>query len=150
MLTSSDIRALLFGDSQHLIKITELIEYLRTILDNSEHKVYYAQRDLELQNHCIIRICQLLKGAVRSKSGSPYYYFLHQCLRKTRDTGVTREKLLSKMRKSHRFFLETNKDMFSPIGNLVHVGGASGASRSGASMNVGNGGGVSGAIRGVA
>ena len=71
MLTSSD-RALLFGDSQHLIKITELIEYLRTILDDSEHKVYYAQRDLELQNHCIIRIRQLLKGAVRSKSGSPY------------------------------------------------------------------------------
>ena len=101
MLTSSDIRALLFGDSQHLIKITELIEYLCTILDDSEHKVYYAQRDLELQNCCIICIHQLLKGAVRSKSRSPYYYFLRQCLKKTKDTGAKMEYLLSKLRRSH-------------------------------------------------
>ena len=64
MLTSCEIKSILFGDPQHLIKITELVEYLRTILDDSEHRVFNAQKDLEWQNRCIIRIRQLLKGAV--------------------------------------------------------------------------------------
>ena len=50
MLTSCEIKSILFGDPQHLIKITELVEYLRTILDDSEHRVSNAQRDLEWQN----------------------------------------------------------------------------------------------------
>ena len=76
MLTSSEIRGILFGDSQHLIKLTDLMDYLRTILDDTEYKVGHAQRDLELQNRAIIRIRQLLKGAIGNKKGNPYYTFL--------------------------------------------------------------------------
>ena len=57
------------------------------------------------------------------------------------------ELLLSKLRKAHRFLRETNNELLSPIGNLVHVGGASGSR---ASRNVENGSGVSGVIRGIA
>ena len=77
------------------------MDYLRTILDDTEHKVGHAQIDLELQNCCIIRIRQLLKGTIGSKRRNPYYTFLRQCLNKTRDTGARMEYLLSKLRKSH-------------------------------------------------
>ena len=97
MLTSCEIKSILFGDPRHLIRITELVEYLRTILGDSETRVARAQKDLELQNKCVVRIRQLLKIAVRRQEGSPYYDFLRQCLRETRDTGVKIENLLSSL-----------------------------------------------------
>ena len=96
-------------------------------------------------NKCVVRIRQLLKIAVRSKEGSPFYDFLCQCLRETRDTGVKIENLLSSLRRAHRFLRETNGELLNPIGSLVHVGGASGSR---VNMNVGNVGGGRGAARG--
>ena len=87
MSTSTEIRGILFGDSEHLIKLTELMDYLRIILEDTEFKVGHAQRDLELQTRAILRIRQLLKGAIGNKKGNPYHRFLWQCLNKTRDTG---------------------------------------------------------------
>ena len=48
MSTSTEIREILFGDSEHLIKLTELMDYLRIILEDTEFKVGLPQRDLEL------------------------------------------------------------------------------------------------------
>ena len=97
MLTSSDIKSILFGDPRYLVRITELVEYLRTILGDSETRVARAQKDLELQNKCVVRIRQLLKIAVRRQEGSPYSDFLCQCLLDTRDTVVQIENLLSSL-----------------------------------------------------
>ena len=54
MSTSSEIRGILFGDDKHLIKLTELMDYLKIILEDTEVKVGHAQRDLELQTRAII------------------------------------------------------------------------------------------------
>ena len=148
MPTSSEIRGILFGDSQHLIKLTELMDYLRTILEDTEYKVGHAQRDLELQTRAILRIRQLLKGAIGNKKGNPYHTFLRQCLNKTRDTGSRLEYLMSELRQADRFLRKTNNDTFSPIGSLVHVGGVVRAGGSGASRGVGEVRGTGGVIRG--
>ena len=76
MSTSTEIRGILFGDSEHLIKLTELMDYLRIILEDTEFKVGHAQRDLKLQTRAILRIRELLKGAIGNKKGNPYHRFL--------------------------------------------------------------------------
>ena len=65
MFTLSDIKAILFGDPRYLVRISELVEYLRTILGDSEIRVSRALSDLEIQKKCVVRIRQLLKIAVR-------------------------------------------------------------------------------------
>ena len=122
MSTSTEIRGILFRDSEHLIKLTELMDYLKIILEDTEVKVGHAQRDLELQTQAILRIRQLLKGAINNRR-DPYHTFLRQCLNKTRDTGSRLEYLMSKLRQADRFLRKTNGDTFNPIGGLVHVGG---------------------------
>ena len=137
MSTSTEIRDILFRDSEHLIKLTELMDYLRIILEDTEFKVGHAQRDLELQTGAILRIRQLLKGPIGNKRGNPYHTFLQQCLNKTRDTGSRLGHLMSKLRQVDRFLCETNSDTFNPLGGLVHVGGVVRAGGSGVGRGVG-------------
>ena len=122
MSTSSEIRGILFGDEEHLIKLTELMDYLKIILEDTEVKVGHAKRDLELQTRAILRIRQLLKEATNNRR-DPYHTFLRQCLNKTRDMGSKLEYLMSKLRQTDRFLRETNGDTFNCMGGLVHVGG---------------------------
>ena len=122
MSTSSEIRGILFGDEEHLIKLTELMDYLKIILEDTEVKVGHAQRDLELQTRAILRIRQLLKGAINNRR-DPYHTFLRQCLNKTRDMGSKLEYLMSKLWLTDRFLRKTNGDTFNCMGGLVHVGG---------------------------
>ena len=75
MSTSSEIRGILFGDEEHLIKLTELMDYLKIILEDTEVKVGHAKRDLELQTRAILRIRQLLKEATYNRR-DPYHTFL--------------------------------------------------------------------------
>ena len=123
MFTLSDIKSILFGDPRYLVRISELVEYLRTILGDSEIRVSRAQSDLEMQKKCVVRIRQLLKIAVRRQEGSSYSDFLRQCLRDTRDTVIQIENLLSSLRRAHRYLRDTNGEILNPIGGLIHIGG---------------------------
>ena len=123
MFTLSDIKAILFGDPRYLVRISELVEYLRTILGDSEIRVSRALSDLEMQKKCVVRIRQLLKIAVRRQEGSSYSDFLRQCLRDTRDTVIQIENLLSSLRRAHRYLRDTNGEILNPIGGLIHIGG---------------------------
>ena len=102
MTTSQDIRALLFGDDRHLITNTQLLEYLRKLTDETEYMVYYRLRDLEWQYKTIVPIRQLLKNNIQGHGHSPYHNFLRQYLDKTRDTVWVMERLLGRMRATHR------------------------------------------------
>ena len=75
MSTSSEIRGILFGDEEHLVKLTELMDYLKIIMEDTEVKVGHAKRDLESQTRAILRIHQLLKEASNNRR-DPYHNFL--------------------------------------------------------------------------
>ena len=147
MSTSSEIRGILFGDEEHLIKLTELMDYLKIILEDTEVKVGHAKRDLELQTRAILRIRQLLKEATNNRR-DPYHTFLRQCLNKTRDMGSKLEYLMSKLRQTDRFLHETNGDTFNCMGGLVHVGGVVRAGGRNAGRGVGEVRGTGGVTRG--
>ena len=94
MSTSSEIRNILFGDEERLVRLTELMDFLKIIMEDTEKKVVLAKRDLELQTGAILRIRQLLKESSQN-SDDPYHNFLRQCLKKTRDMGTKLEYLMS-------------------------------------------------------
>ena len=75
MSTSSEIRSILFGDEEHLVRLTELMDFLKIIMEDTEMKVGHAKRDLELQTRAILRIRQLLKEASNNRR-DPYHNFL--------------------------------------------------------------------------
>ena len=54
MSTSSEIRGILFGDEEHLVKLTELMDYLKIIMEDTKVKVGHAKRDMELQTRAIL------------------------------------------------------------------------------------------------
>ena len=61
MSTSREIRNILFSDEERLIRLSELMNFLKIIMEDTEKKVCLAKRDLELQTGAILRIRQLLK-----------------------------------------------------------------------------------------
>ena len=75
MSTSSEIRGILFGNEEHLVKLTELMNFLKIIMEDTEVKVGIAKRDLESQTRAILRIRQLLKEASNNRR-DPYHNFL--------------------------------------------------------------------------
>ena len=122
MSTSSEIRGILFGNEEHLVKLTELMDYLKIIMEDTEVKVGIAKRDLESQTQAILRIRQLLKEASNNRR-DPYHNFLRQCLSRTQDMGLKLEYLMSKLWFTARCLRESNGDTFNCMGGLVHVGG---------------------------
>ena len=75
MSTSSEIRNILFGDEECLVRLTELMDFLKIIMEDIEKKVVLAKRYLELQTGAILRIHQLFKEASQN-SRDPYHNFL--------------------------------------------------------------------------
>ena len=91
--------------------MTELMNFLKIIMEDTEKKVVLTKRDLELQTGAILRIRQLLKESSQN-SDDPYHNFFRQCLKKTRDMGTKLEYLMSKLRLSPGVFV---KVMVKPL-----------------------------------
>ena len=122
MSTSREIRNILFGDEERLVRLTKLMNFLKIIMEDTEKKVVLAKRDLELQTGAILRIRQLLKESSQN-SDDPYHNFLRQCLKKTRDMGAKLEYLMSKLRLTSQCLRESNGETFTGMAGPVHVGG---------------------------
>ena len=65
MFTSSDIKSILFGDPRYLVRITELVEYLRTILGDSETRV----AELRMTLSCRRSVLFVYVNSLRLRSG---------------------------------------------------------------------------------
>ena len=122
MSTSREIRNILFGDEERLVRLTELMNFLKIIMEDTEKKVGLAKRDFELQTGAILCIRQLLKESSQN-SDDPYHHFLRQCLKKTLDMGAKLEYLMSKLRLTSRCLRESNGETFTGMAGPVHVGG---------------------------
>ena len=90
MSTSREIRSILFSEEERLVRLTELMNFLKIIMEDTEKKVGLTKRDLELQTGAILHIRKLLKESSQN-SDDPYHNFLRQCLKKTRGFGTKLE-----------------------------------------------------------
>ena len=122
MSTSREFRNILFSDEERLIWLSELMNFLKIIMEDTEKKVCLAKRDLELQTGAILRIRQLLKESSQN-SDDPYHSFLRQCLKQTRGFGTKLEYLMSKLRLTARCLCESNGETFTGMAGPVHIGG---------------------------
>ena len=122
MSTSREIRNILFSDEERLIRLSELMNFLKVIMEDTEKKICLAKGDLELQTGAILRIRQLLKESSQN-SDDPYHSFLRRCLKQTRGFGVKLEYLMSKLRLTARCLRDSNGETFTSMSGPVHVGG---------------------------
>ena len=122
MSTSREIRNILFSDEECLIRLSELMNFLKVIMEDTEKKICLAKGDLELQTGAILRIRQLLKESSQN-SNDPYHSFLRRCLKQTWGFGAKLEYLMLKLRLTTHCLRDSNGETFTSMSGPVHVGG---------------------------